>query len=88
LWYTTFDGNTWSPNQLVPDIELSKAPATVIFNGNHLQCVHEGYGDSGWLWYASFDGNQWSKDQELGGHQTHGTSEPPALVVFNRHLRK
>lgn len=81
LWYTTFDGNTWSEDRKLPDHGTSGPPGLAVYNGK-LYCIHEGRYEDGWLWYTTFDGHTWSKDTKL----PYGTSRPPALAVYKGKL--
>jgi chitinase len=89
LWYTTFDGDTWSQDQKLPDISTYGPPALVVFN-DLLYCLHQGQGypgqaGSGQLWYTTFDSATWSPDQlipDVGIAQ----ATSPAVVVYQRQL--
>jgi GH18 family chitinase len=92
LWYTTFDGTTWSKDQQIKtgdrkdgNVGTSGAPGLAIFQDT-LYCVHEGFRQNGYLWYTTFDGMTWSKDQQIktGDRKngTVGTSGAPGLAIF------
>jgi hypothetical protein len=92
LWYTTFDGTSWSQDQQLTtsgngNVGTSGSPALAVYNGK-LYCIHEGRGHSGYLWYTTFDGTTWTADQQLttSGNGNVGTSGPPALVAYQDKL--
>ncbi len=90
LWCATFDGQTWSDDNLIPDTNhaygTSGPPAAVVFN-DKLYCIREGRGGNGWMWYATFDGRTWSRDALLpNSRNAFGTSGRPALAVYNEKL--
>ncbi len=90
LWCATFDGQTWSDDNLIPDTNhaygTSGPPAAVVFN-DKLYCIREGRGGNGWMWYATFDGRIWSRDALLpNSRNAFGTSGRPALAVYNGKL--
>jgi len=92
LWYTTFDGTTWSEDKQLKtghkgdgNVGTSGSPALIVFQDT-LYCIHEGHGQNGYLWYTTFDGTTWSQDQQIktGGRKdgTVGTSGAPGLAIF------
>ncbi|AYG69037.1 MULTISPECIES: sialidase family protein [unclassified Rhizobium] len=90
LWCATFDGNSWSADQLIPSADsaygLSGSPALAVYNGK-LYCARQGRENSGWVWCASFDGSTWSNDQLIPTPgNAYGVSDSPALAVFQNKL--
>jgi hypothetical protein len=87
LWWSTFDGHTWSRDAYLPNSEnaygTSGRPGLAAFNGK-LYCVHEGPGDGGSLYCTTYDGTNWSNDVQIpNSNAPFETSGPPALAVFN-----
>jgi len=90
LWCATFDGNSWSADQLIPHSNnaygLSASPALAVYNGK-LYCARQGRDDSGWVWCSTFDGNSWSDDKLIPTPgNAYGVSDSPALASFQNKL--
>ncbi|NMO18150.1 exo-alpha-sialidase [Pyxidicoccus fallax] len=86
VWCATFDGTTWSKDQLIPNsgdaYGVSGSPALVVYN-DRLYCIRESRSDKGWLWMGTFDGTTWSTDRRIPNNDNaYGTSGRPALAVF------
>lgn len=85
LWCGTFDGNSWSKDQLIPTSSdaygLSSSPALVVFNGK-LYCFRQGRDDSGWVWCGTFNGTSWSTDTLVpSSSNAFGISDSPAVAI-------
>ncbi|GAP94273.1 exo-alpha-sialidase [Leptolyngbya sp. NIES-2104] len=69
------------------EVAISSSPALAVFQ-DKLYCIHEGFGNDGWLWVTTYDGKTWSKDVRLEkeGKKHLGTTGAPALVVYDGKL--
>ncbi|MFD9636182.1 hypothetical protein [Streptomyces violascens] len=83
LWYTSFDGTNWTPDQQIPHgMASDAAPALAVYN-NKLYCVHVSSSGDKVLWYTSFDGTNWTPGQYITGVSS---DAGPALAVYNNKL--
>jgi chitinase len=82
LWYTIFEGVSWSASMQVPNLGTSGPPGVAVFGGE-LYCLHEGLGEDGWLWYTTLSVLTLSQDQNVPNV---GTSGPPGVAVFGGQL--
>jgi hypothetical protein len=79
LWYTTFDGTTWSGDTKVPNVGMSAAPSAVAYNGQ-IYVFHQGVANDGQLWYTVYNGSNWiMPDTQI---QNLGLSGSPSAVDF------
>ncbi|MBC8156271.1 MAG: hypothetical protein H7Z72_25575 [Bacteroidetes bacterium] len=86
MWVSTFDGQNWSEDTMLPNHFTSGGPALVVVN-DLLVCMHEAPAETGTLMETRFNGTTWSEDNELlVAGNGYGTSGPPALVVHNGRL--
>eukprot|EP00250_Pteridium_aquilinum_P021446 c25126_g2_i1 orf=35-2734(-) len=81
LFYTEFDGSSWSSARQVPDVVTSEGPSAVVFN-NKLYCFKQGTESRNELWYSSFDGSTWDNDLQVPN--TRATAGPSAVVLNNK----
>lgn len=83
LYWSRFDGTTWGPTQNGPGWS-STGPALAVFNGA-LYMAWKGMDQDQRIWWSSFDGNSWAPQQYIIDERgtTIGTSDRPALAVFN-----
>ena len=84
IWYSTFDGSCWSPQQPIPNATSNDGPALVFFQGA-IYAAWRGSGDDERMWYASYNGTSWTNPELLPNPFAHG-SLGPALVVFHDQL--
>ncbi len=87
LYWTTFDGQSWTVFNQNNKMRLSGAPAVAVYR-NKLYCVHRGGPSApGELWWSTFDfSNQtWSPDWKMTGHYASGN---PSLTVFTEDGRE
>ena len=73
------DGQTWTPQQMIPGVASSVGPAVAVFQ-NRLYAMWNN--DQG-LWWSSFDGHAWAPQQVIGGM---ASSHGPSIAVFQEHL--
>jgi hypothetical protein len=78
LWYSAFDGSTWSAQARIADVASSNAPSVAVY-GDKLYAAWKGQKDDQRLWYAAFDGATWSKQAQIAGA---ASSSGPALSAF------
>ncbi|MFP2925679.1 trypsin-like peptidase domain-containing protein [Pyxidicoccus sp. 3LG] len=91
VWYASFDGATWSKDQLIPNASGAygtSGPPSVVAYREKLYCIREGRDDSGWVWCATFDGTTWSPGDQLipSASGAYGTTGSPAAAVFRGKL--
>jgi hypothetical protein len=78
IFWSTFNGTSWAPQQLVPSVGTSSGVALAVY-GRRLFMAWKGtLGDERIFW-SSFDGTTWSPQQVVPGV---GTSTGPALAEF------
>ena len=82
IWYSSFDGTSWAPQQQIAGVGTSTGVALASFNGKLYMCWKGILGDEG-IWYSSFDGTTWAPQQNIAGV---GTSVGPELAVFDGKL--
>lgn len=80
LWYTTYNGSSWSAGVQVPGVSLSQCPSAAVFN-NELYLFYQGAGSDGQLWYNVLSGSTWAGPTQVAGASMSGS--PSAVVVFN-----
>ncbi|WP_080485598.1 MULTISPECIES: S8 family serine peptidase [Burkholderia cepacia complex] len=79
IWFSTFDGDRWSPQQNIAGVGTSVGPALAEFDGGTLMAWKGVENDQG-IWFSVYDGNGWAPQQNIAGV---GTSVGPALATFN-----
>lgn len=82
IFYTEFNGTTWAPQQLIPNIATSSGVALALFNGKLYMAWKGMLADQGIYW-SSFNGTTWAAQQLVSGV---GTSTGPRLAVYNGKL--
>src|SRR5262249_17079916 len=82
IWWSSFDGTNWSPQQQHPQAGASSAPALAVYT-NQLYLAWKGELDAASIWWSSFDGTNWSPQQQ---HPEAGTSTGPALAAYDNNL--
>ena len=79
LWYSAFDGASWSTDQQIQPLGMSASPSAVLWAGG-ITVFHQGYGNNGQLWYTySPDGTHWGEDTLV---QNVGMTDAPSALVF------
>lgn len=77
IWYSTFDGVSWSPQQVIPCTATTIGGSLAVFHGK--LCVLYRGAKSDNVWFTSFNGNSWDEsDCATGFHSSVGAS----LAVF------
>lgn len=82
IFYSSFNGTSWAPQVLVPNIATSSGVALAVFNGKLYMAWKGMLADQGIYW-SSFNGTTWTAQQLVGGV---GTSTGPRLAVFDNKL--
>ena len=82
IFYSGFNGVSWAPQQLIPNIATSSGVALASFNGKLYMAWKGMLADQGIYW-SSFNGVSWAPQQLVTGV---GTSTGPRLAVFNGKL--
>ncbi|WIE52808.1 glycoside hydrolase [Pseudomonas sp. GM17] len=82
LYYSVFNGTTWSDAIQVDNVGISCSPCAVVFN-YQLYVFHQGGGNNGQLCYSVFNGASWAADKQVAGV---GMSVSPAAAVYNGEL--
>jgi hypothetical protein len=82
LWYTTFNGSSWAPQQQIPNVWSSVGPSLAVFNGKLYMAWKGVVGDQS-LWWTTFDGTNWAPQQQIPNVWS---SVGPSLAVFNGKL--
>jgi len=78
VFWTAFDGNSWSPDQRLPFRSTMKV-ALAVFQ-NRLHCVY--LATNADLYWTAFDGGSWADSQRLYAYASGG----PAMAVFQDRL--
>ena len=79
LYYSSFDGSNWAPQQVIPGVASDVGPSLRVIYGQLYAAWVGANGDPS-LFYSSFDGSNWAPQQVIPGV---GSSMGPALAVFN-----
>ena len=91
IYYATFDGTSWSEQQVVPDAYESTAPGVAVFNSRlyvfyqSFSVTAAGLEANGELYYNYYDGSSWSAQSYPAGSGSI-MSGCPAAVAFNGSL--
>src|SRR5205807_787572 len=68
IWWSSFDGNTWSPQAPFPDGHSSSSPALVDLFGTRYM-AWKGVNNETLSW-SRFDGTTWSPPESLTDRQS------------------
>jgi len=82
IFWSSFDGTQWAPQQAVAGIATSCGVSLSVFNGK-LYMAWKGMNADEGLWFSSFNGTAWAAQQNVAGV---ATSTGPSLAVFNGKL--
>ena len=87
MFWSSFDGTSWLPQQGGLGGGTSVGPALAVFDGL-LYAAWKGSGADERIFWSSFDGNRWSAQQPDPGKPglDGGTSVGPALAVYHDRL--
>ena len=78
IFYTTFNGTAWAPQQLIPNIATSSGVSLAVYN-NELYMAWKGMNADQGIYWSRFNGTSWTPQQLVGGV---GTSTGPRLAVY------
>jgi hypothetical protein len=76
LFYSSFDGSNWAPQQVIPGVASAVGPSLAVFNGL-LYAAWRGADGDPRLFYSSFDGSNWAPQAVIPGA---GSNPVPAPV--------
>lgn len=82
VFYSTFNGTSWAPQQMVPGIGSSTGVALAVYAGKLFMAWKGILGDQG-IYFTYFDGTTWAPQQLVGGI---GSSVGPRLAVLGNNL--
>ena len=82
LYYSSFDGSSWSAPATIPGVGSSWGPSLCEFNGR-LYAAWRGSGTDEQLYYSSFDGSSWAPQATIPGV---ASAIGPALAGFGNKL--
>lgn len=83
LWFSTFDGSTWSPQTRIPNAASSDGPALALFRGE-IYAAWKGPGEDARIWFSRYDGSQWANPAPFPS--SFASIRAPSLVVFRDQL--
>ena len=79
LWYSVFDGTSWSTDSQIQPLGMSGSPSAVVWKGG-ITVFHQGANNNGQLLYTySPNGINWGGDTLV---QNLGLTDSPSAVVF------
>lgn len=82
IFYSSFNGAAWAPQQLIPNVATSSGVALAVFNGKLYMAWKGMQADQGIYW-SVYNGSNWAPQQLVAGV---GTSTGPRLAVLNGKL--
>ena len=82
IFWSSFDGAHWAPQQFVSNVATSCGPSLAVFDGKLFMAWKGMNADEG-IWWSSFNGSTWAPQQEVPGV---ATSTGPSLAVFDGRL--
>jgi hypothetical protein len=82
VFFSTFDGSHWAPQQQVPGILSSSGVALAAYAGQLYMAWKGMLGDQG-IYYTHFNGMAWAPQQQVPGV---GSSVGPSLAVVGSNL--
>ena len=82
IWFSSFNGAAWTPQQFVSGVATSCGVSLAVFSGR-LYMAWKGMNADEGIWYSSFDGSSWVPQKLVGGV---ATSTGPSLAVFGGKL--
>ena len=82
VFFSSFNGSSWAPQQQVPGILSSSGVSLTVYAGKLYMAWKGMLGDPG-IYYTHFDGTTWAPQQLVGGI---GTSVGPTLTVLGNNL--
>lgn len=82
VFFSSFNGTTWAPQQQVPGIGSSSGVALAVYGGTLYMAWKGILGDQG-IYYTHFDGVTWAPQRLVAGI---GSSVGPRLAVLGNNL--
>lgn len=83
LWWSNFNGSTWTAQQQPSGSPQSSAGPALAMLGNTLYLACKGAGSNQSIWWMSFDGTTWTTAQEIPNTSTDSS---PVLSSYNGRL--
>jgi len=82
IWFSSFNGSSWTPQQFVSGVATSCGVSLAVFNGK-LYMAWKGMDADERIWWSSYNGTSWAPQQAVAGV---ATSTGPSLAVFGNKL--
>jgi hypothetical protein len=82
IYWSSFDGRSWAPQQRIANVGTSKGPSLAVLQGL-LFAAWKGVNNDQGIWWSSFDGRSWAPQQNVSGV---GSSVGPGLATFNNEM--
>jgi kumamolisin len=82
IFTSSFNGSTWAPQQLIPNIATSSGVSVAVLN-NIVYMAWKGMNDDQGIYYSCFNGSSWIPQRQVAGI---ATSTGPRLAVYNGKL--
>ncbi len=70
IWWSGFNGSSWSGQQAIPNRATDAAPALARNNAGQVVMAWRGAGSDNHIWWSQFDGISWSEQQLLDDRRT------------------
>jgi hypothetical protein len=83
LWWSVYDGSSWSTNQRISGQRSKATPALTVF-GSELHMVHLGESSND-LWWSIYDGSSWKTSEGKPGNERipgQRSKASPAIAPF------
>jgi kumamolisin len=84
IWWSSFDGTNWAPQQQVPGVLTSSGVSLAEFNGRLVMAWKGSFTDGTpfdeRIWWTTFDGQRWARQRQVPHVWT---SVGPQLAFFN-----
>ena len=82
VFFSSFDGQTWAPQKMIPGIGSSSGMALAVYGGKLFMAWKGVLGDQR-IWYSTFDGANWAPQKLVPNI---GSSVGPRLAVLGNNL--
>ena len=79
IWFSSFNGTAWAPQQQVQGVGTSVGPSLSVYNNGRLYMTWKGITNDQRIWFSSFNGTAWAPQQQVQGV---GTSYKPSLTKY------
>ncbi len=82
IFFSDFNGSTWTPQRQVPGVGTNSGVALAVFEGK-LYMAWKGEEEDQGIYWSSFNGTSWAAQKEVPGV---ASSTGPRIAVFNNAL--